>query len=72
MARPKATIDWDVVGENLKTGCDATSIAVSIGIDRDTLILAAKKTIKWIFRHFRNKKERRVRTCSDRNSSRLP
>ncbi len=56
MARPKAIIDWDAVGENLKTGCDASSIALSIGVDRDTLYVRCKKDNKVDFSAFSQQK----------------
>lgn len=40
--RPKAIIDWNMVGKMLEAGCTAEGIAATIGIDRDTLYIRCR------------------------------
>ncbi len=56
MGRPKATIDWNDVGEMLKAGCDATAIATTLGISTDTLYVRSKKDNKLDFSAYSQQK----------------
>lgn len=37
LGRPRKNIDWKKVEDGLKAGCTITSIAKSLGLDRDTI-----------------------------------
>lgn len=57
MARPKAQIDWNDVGQMLKCGCDTTSIATALGISTDTLYTRSKIDNKLDFSAFSQQKK---------------
>ena len=56
MGRPKAKIDWGDVGEMLKCGCDASSIAIALGISPHTLYTRSKVDNKLDFSAFSQQK----------------
>jgi len=56
MARPKAKIDWNDIGEMLRCGCDGSSIAIALGISTDTLYTRSKIDNKLDFSAFSQQK----------------
>lgn len=54
--RPKAAIDWNVVGEMLEAGCFATGISSSLGIDEKTLYNRCETDNEITFSIFRQQK----------------
>lgn len=57
MARPKLQIDWQQVGEMLKCGSSATSIAIGLGISTDTLYVRSKSDLNLDFSAFSQQKK---------------
>jgi hypothetical protein len=57
MARPKAKIEWDRVGQMLEAGCSGVGIAGVLGIDEATLRKRCLKDLKISFSEFSQQKK---------------
>lgn len=54
--RPKATIDWNKVGQMLEANCTAVGIAAALGIEEDTLRKRCQVDNKCTFSEFSQEK----------------